>query len=493
MQVIPAIDVLDGRIVRLKQGDFARTTDYGDDSVSLATKYASQGAAMLHVVNLTGTKDGALQQDFVELVRRITYQTNLALQVGGGIRSIADIYALFEAGVNRVVLGTIIFSDPELVRRALLLFGPSRIIAALDSRDGEVCIKGWQECSGTKLDDAIARIQELGFSEVLITDIKRDGMERGANTNLYAQIRRKYPSLSITGSGGVRDIGDIRSLRDAGCSAVVVGKALLNGQVQLPQLIRASQSDLAIRIIPCLDVAGGRTVKGTKFQNLRDAGDPVELARRYCEEGADELVFLDISATREERDTMFDLAAKVAEAVNIPFTIGGGVRSVEDALKLLDAGADKVAVNSAAVLRPALLSEMAEQFGRANTVCAIDARRKGKKWVVLVKGGTEETRMDVIKWAQEAQKLGAGEILLTSFDRDGTKEGFDTELLSSVKECVTVPVIASGGAGSLQSFVEAVEKGKADAVLAASVFHYKTLQIRDVKKAFKSASYPVRL
>ncbi|MCK9324799.1 MAG: imidazole glycerol phosphate synthase subunit HisF [Bacteroidales bacterium] len=256
-------------------------------------------------------------------------------------------------------------------------------------------------------------------------------------------------------------------------------------------MLRA-ENDLAIRIIPCLDIARGRTVKGTKFQNLRDAGDPVELSARYCAEGADELVFLDISATTEERETVFDLAARVAEAVNIPFTIGGGIRCVGDAKRLLEAGADKVSVNSAAVKRPELLSEIAEQLGRANTVCAIDARRKGDSWVVLVKGGSEETKKDAIAWAEEAAQRGAGELLVTSFDRDGTGEGFDTELLSCLKERVNVPVIASGGAGTLRDFVDAAALGRADALLAASVFHFQTFSIADVKRALRDASFPVR-
>ncbi|MDD5026813.1 MAG: imidazole glycerol phosphate synthase subunit HisF, partial [Candidatus Peribacteraceae bacterium] len=302
---------------------------------------------------------------------------------------------------------------------------------------------------------------------------------------------KNYPDIAVIASGGVRNAKDIRGLAAAGCTSAVVGKSLISKQVSLAELLRG-KSDLAIRIIPCLDIAEGRTVKGTKFQNLRDAGDPVELAARYCKEGADELVFLDISASTEDRETVFDLAARVAEAVNIPFTIGGGIRSVEDARRLLEAGADKVSINSAAVARPELLSEIAQQLGRANTVCAIDAMRKGKSWVVLTKGGTEETEKDAIEWAVEAEQRGAGELLVTSFDRDGTGEGFDTELLARIKECVKVPVIASGGAGTLRDFVEAVTIGKADALLAASVFHFQTFSISDVKRALSNASFPVR-
>jgi cyclase len=241
-----------------------------------------------------------------------------------------------------------------------------------------------------------------------------------------------------------------------------------------------------------LDVTDGRVVKGTNFEGLRDAGDPVELAKRYCAQRADELVFLDITATSDRRRTVAELAARVAEAVNIPFTIGGGVRSVQDARTLLDAGADKVAVNSAAVADPSLLEAMARDLGSANLVCAIDARRKGDGWTVLVRGGRDDARIDAVAWAQAAVERGAGELLVTSHDRDGTGAGFDTTLLSEIKRRVSVPVIASGGGGSLDSFVEAVRDGKADAVLAASVFHFGVFSIRDVKLALENASFPVR-
>jgi cyclase len=250
---------------------------------------------------------------------------------------------------------------------------------------------------------------------------------------------------------------------------------------------------LAVRVIPCLDVTEGRVVKGTNFQNLRDAGDPVELAKRYCDEGADELVFLDITATSDGRRSAAELASRVADAVNVPFTIGGGVRSVADARRLLEAGADKVTVNSAAVADPSLLEDMARQLGTANTVCAIDARRRGDGWMVLVRGGRDETGIDAVAWAAEAVRRGAGELLVTSHDRDGTAAGFDTALLARIKLSAPAPLIASGGGGSLASFVAAVREGKADAVLAASVFHFGVFSIGAVKTALHNASLPVRL
>ena len=249
-----------------------------------------------------------------------------------------------------------------------------------------------------------------------------------------------------------------------------------------------------IRVIPCLDVDGGRVVKGVNFVGLRDAGDPVELAARYDHEGADELVFLDIGASHEGRATIIELAAAVAAEVFIPFTIGGGIRSVEDMGAVLAAGADKVAINSAAVRDPELISRGAAHFGSQCIVVAIDARRRaeGDGWEVFLNGGRVPSGREAVAWAVEASERGAGEILLTSMDRDGTKDGFDCELLAAVSGAVGIPVIASGGAGGLADFGEAVRKGRADAVLAASVFHDGVYSIAEVKSAMADAGVEVR-
>ncbi len=249
---------------------------------------------------------------------------------------------------------------------------------------------------------------------------------------------------------------------------------------------------LARRIIPCLDVHDGRVVKGVNFVNLRDAGDPVEAARAYDAAGADELVFLDITATYEARSIMLEIVKKVAESVFIPFTVGGGVRSLEDARELLLAGADKVSVNSAAVKRPELITELAEHFGSQAVVLAIDAKRKGDSWEVYVKGGREPTGLDAIEWAKEGEWLGAGEILLTSMDKDGTKEGYDLELTRAVAKAVSIPVIASGGAGTMEHFFEAFELGKADAALAASVFHFGEIPMHELKHYLLEKGLPIR-
>ncbi|HET6954286.1 MAG TPA: imidazole glycerol phosphate synthase subunit HisF [Acidimicrobiales bacterium] len=248
-----------------------------------------------------------------------------------------------------------------------------------------------------------------------------------------------------------------------------------------------------VRVIPCLDVDAGRVVKGVNFVGLRDAGDPVELAARYDAEGADELVFLDITASSDARDTMVDVARRVAEEVFIPFTVGGGVRSVDDARRLLRAGAEKVGVNTAAVDRPELVGELATEFGAQCVVVAIDARRRdGGGYEVYTHGGRTPTGLDAVEWARRVESLGAGEILLTSMDRDGTREGFDLELTRAVTGAVNVPVIASGGVGTLSHLVDGVVEGGADAVLAASIFHFAEHSVADAKRELTRAGIMVR-
>jgi cyclase len=249
---------------------------------------------------------------------------------------------------------------------------------------------------------------------------------------------------------------------------------------------------LAKRIIPCLDVTAGRVVKGVNFVNLRDAGDPVELADRYNQQGADELVFLDITASSDNRDTMADVVARTARRVFIPLTVGGGIRSRDDARKILLAGADKVSINTAAVRRPELITELSEEFGAQATVLAIDAKRCGASWHVYVRGGRDDTGIDAIEWAARGEALGAGEILLTSMDTDGVQDGFDCELTRTVSRATHIPVIASGGAGKPEHFARVLTEGEADAALAASIFHYGTYTVDDLKQYLAGAAVPVR-
>ncbi len=252
---------------------------------------------------------------------------------------------------------------------------------------------------------------------------------------------------------------------------------------------------LTKRIIPCLDVHNARVVKGVNFVNLQDAGDPVEIAAAYDKAGADELVFLDITASSDNRNTVVDMVRRVAEKVFIPFTVGGGIRTVEDFKMLLREGADKISINSSAINTPGLISDAADKFGRQCVVVAIDARRRadGTGWNVFKNGGRIDTGLDAVEWAMEADRLGAGEILLTSMDCDGTKAGYDDELNRIIAESVSVPVIASGGAGTMEHFYNALTKGKADAALAASLFHYKELEIMELKRYLQEKGVPVRI
>ncbi|MAQ72931.1 MAG: imidazole glycerol phosphate synthase subunit HisF [Gammaproteobacteria bacterium] len=252
---------------------------------------------------------------------------------------------------------------------------------------------------------------------------------------------------------------------------------------------------VAKRIIPCLDIDNGRVVKGTKFKNIRDAGDPVEVAKRYDLEGADEIAFLDITATHENRKTIIDVVEKVADEVFIPLTVGGGVSSFSDVKNLLNAGADKVTINSAAVANPHIIDEISNKIGNQCIVAAIDAKKneQGNGWKVYTHGGRKETNLDVYEWALEVQKRGVGEILLTSMDRDGTKEGFDIDLLKLISEALTIPVIASGGAGTLEHLKKAVLDGHSDAILAASIFHFSVYSVKEVKEYLKKHGVLVRL
>lgn len=254
-------------------------------------------------------------------------------------------------------------------------------------------------------------------------------------------------------------------------------------------------NNLTVRVIPCLDVNEGRVVKGVEFLDLRDAGDPVEMAAVYYREGADELTFLDITASSDSRETIVDVIRRTADQLFIPLTVGGGIRTAQDMRKMLTAGADKVSINTAAIARPELITEGADLFGRQCIVVAIDARRNPTtgRWEVYTHGGRNPAGLDVVEWAASAERHGAGEILLTSMDRDGTKSGYDIALLEAVASSINIPVIASGGAGTLDHFVDALRPGRADAVLAASLFHFGTFRIRDVKHHLADAGLPVRM
>lgn len=479
MKIWPAIDLMDGQCVRLKQGQYDQRTTYPQTPLQMARLFERMGYAGIHIIDLDGAKEGSSKN--LETIRAIVDATPLAIQVGGGLRTLESIQTLLDVGVDRVLIGSMAVKEPETLRQAIERFGADRVVVAMDVKDGDVKISGWKEGSGIQAPDFVQSMVALGVTRMLCTDISRDGMMQGPNVELYRDLVSQFPMIQWVAAGGVGSPLDRERLEAVGVHEAVIGKAFYEG------------SFLAKRIIPCLDVKDGRTVKGVNFEQLRDAGDPVELGRLYSEQGADELVFLDITATKEKRKTLVELVDRVARTVSIPFTVGGGIGSIEDIRAVLSAGADKVSLNSSIVRNPDLINEASKEFGAQCIVAAIDAKKIDDGWRVTVKGGSELTDRDAVEWAKEVVERGAGEILLTSMERDGTKIGFDIDLLRAVSSVVSVPVIASGGAGSVQDFVELFEAGVADAALAASIFHFREISIPDLKSELLSHSINIRL
>lgn len=492
MILYPAIDIKGGQCVRLLQGRFDDVTVYGESPLDMARRWRDEGGEYIHVVDL----DGALEGGGVNaaVISQIAQSLDVPVQTGGGIRTMADIDARIAAGVSRVILGTAAVRDPSLVREAVQKYG-GKIAVGIDAKDGYVATHGWEQVSGRRAVEFAQEMERLGVRTIIYTDIATDGTLSGPNIPAMREMAHAV-GCDVIASGGISCTQDILDLLPTGVAGVIVGKALYTGRVDLGDAVRrlrAAQCGLTRRIIPCLDVHDGRVVKGVNFVNLRDAGDPVEIAKAYDKSGADELVFLDITASSDARNIILDLAARVAEQVFIPYTVGGGIRTVDDFRDILKAGADKVSVNSAAIRRPELISEAAERFGSQCVVVAIDAKaRADGGFDVYLNGGRVNTGLDAVEWAVRAEKMGAGEILLTSMDADGTKAGFDVRLTRAVADAVGIPVIASGGAGTMEHFYDALTVGGADAALAASLFHYKEMEIRALKEYLHGRGVPVR-
>jgi cyclase len=485
MDVIPALDLLQSNAVRLKQGDFTLVTTYGDPETVLDSLEMPRGSR-LHIVDLEASRSGKPVE--TAIVSRLA-RRDLHVQVGGGIRSVANARAWIDCGAEKVVVGTVAADTPDILRAIVAELGSQRVIAAVDVRDGVVRVAGWERDAQRSLADVLRSIADAGVSEVLVTDIARDGVMCGPSFALYRSLPK---NLRVIASGGVAAVSDVVSLaRIENVSGCVIGRALLDGRVSLAEARARVATPNAIpeRIIPCLDVRDGRVVKGVNFVNIRDAGDPVECAMRYEAEGADELCILDISATDHGRVTALETVRRVADALFIPLTVGGGVRSIEDFRALLRAGADRVAINTAAIRDPQLIADWAREFGVQAVVLSCDA--KGRE--VMVRSGKEGTGIDAVEWCKRAESLGAGEILLTSVDRDGTNAGYDVALLRAVSGAVKIGVIASGGAGALEHFRDAIESGGARAVLAASLFHDRRLSISQVKEYLAQEGIPVRM
>jgi imidazole glycerol-phosphate synthase subunit HisF len=498
IDLLPAIDLRHGRAVRLRQGDAARETVYADDPVALAAAYRDAGVRRVHVVDLDAAFGEPAQRGLIEKMAAI-----LPVQLGGGLRDGAAVAWALAAGCERAVIGSLAAREPEHFRD-LALEHPGKLVPALDVEGGEVRIAGWREGSRRTLAELCALLRGLPCPAVLVTDVERDGMMTGPNFGLTRRVARDS-GLPALLSGGVHRLADLEeAARSPGIAGVIVGRALYEEAFTIEEALEKTaggapalpgKSNLARRVIPCLDVKNGRVVKGVRFENLADQGDPAESALRYAGQGADEIVFLDITAAPEGRDTDVGWVRRTAEQVFIPLTVGGGVRSEEDARRLLLAGADKVGVNSAAVENPELLAQLSRRFGSQCVVLSVDARRRSDLsdigWEVVTNGGRRATGRDALAWIREGVERGAGEILLTSIDRDGTQDGYDLDLLAAVTAAVDVPVIASGGAGTPEHLAAGLAAGAA-AVLAASIFHQGTYTVGEVKRQLAAAGFPIR-
>ena len=493
LTLLPAVDVTGGHAVQLVQGVAGSGGQYGDP-MEAALAWQRAGASWIHLVDLDAAFGRGSNAD---LLADVVHKVEVQVEMSGGIRDDDSLARALGTGCARVNIGTAALENPDWVRSVIARHG-DRVAVGLDVRGTRLAARGWTT-EGGDLYETLDRLNAEGCARYVVTDVLKDGTLRGPNLDAAAERLRPDHRARGRQRGSVQPGRPARHrlARSAGRGGRHCRYCALRGCVhpdRSPGRGRASMS-VAVRVIPCLDVDGGRVVKGVKFTGLRDVADPVELAAFYDAEGADELTFLDITASSGGRDTMYDVVRRTAEQVFIPLTVGGGVRSAADVDRLLRAGADKVSLNTAAVARPELLYEAAQRFGSQCVVLSVDARRAPgppSGFEVTTHGGRTGTGIDAVEWSQRAVQLGAGEILLNSMDADGTTIGFDLELIRAVRAAVTVPVIASGGAGTLAHFAPAVDAG-ADAVLAASVFHFGTLRIGQVKNALRGAGHPVRL
>lgn len=469
-QVIPAIDLLNGNCVRLQQGDYTKVTEYSTDPVATALTFQNQGAVWLHVVDLDGAKAGKPinQAVILDLVKN----TQLRIEVGGGIRSLETAQYYLDQGVDRVILGTAAIKQPELVGQLIQQYGSERVVVGLDIKSNQVSTDGWTVNSGISLEQTLETLSEV--KNMIVTDISKDGMLAGPNFSLCQRVKDK--GFNVMVSGGVRSNADLDQAKQLGMS-VIIGKALYEGKVTL------QPNGFSKRIIACLDIAKGRVVKGTHFTDLKDQGDPVELAQRYAKQGADEIVFLDIMATVDSRATLASLVTRVAETLSIPFCVGGGVHTLENISRLLLAGADKVAIGSAAITHPALIQQASEQFGAQCIVISVDPKWNGSFWEIYINGGRSATGVNAVEFAKQMEQAGAGELLVNSLDRDGTRQGYDLPLLQAICSVVMIPVIASSGVGSIQHVQDVFRQTKVSAALVAGVFHSGELTINQIKQS----------
>lgn len=499
MEIIPAIDIIKGECVRLLKGKFKSSKIYSKNPLKIAKSFQNAGIKKLHLIDLEGAKEGKIKN--WQTIEKIAKNTNLLIEFGGGIRREKDIKRLLNLGVDRVILGSLVLKEPGSSKKIFKKFR-EKIIVAVDIKRDKIYYRGWQEGVKKELSSFLEYLIKLGAKTIICTDIERDGTLKGPNLPLYKKLIKNFPQLKIIASGGIRNKKDLEKLSRIGPAGAIIGKAIYEKKISLNEL----KSMIPKKIIPCLDCKSikgkWKVVKGIKFENLRLAGDPIKLAKKYSKEGADELAMLDISASQEKRKPFFDLVRKVAKVIKIPLIVGGGIGSIADVEKILKLGASKVSLNTAIVKNPEFLNKAVKKFGSDKIIVAIDVhpvksaksgvllkagqfnrvKKRGRSWKVCILGGTKETDLDAIEWAKEVEKRGAGELLPTSKDKDGTKKGYDIELLRKLKKNVSIPIITSGGAGKKEDFLKALIKGKADAVLAAGIFHFGEIKIPELKK-----------
>ncbi len=495
MLLLPAIDLKDNQCVRLTQGDYSQKTVYSNDPLKMAREWERQGAEYLHLVDLDGARgDFAVNS---ETIAKITQGVFIPVQVGGGVRTIERARELFQLGVTRVIIGTAAIENRNLIGELIAEFGSERIVVGVDAKDGYVAVHGWEVLSDVDSLEFCKELESMGVKIIVYTDIAKDGMLQGPNFAIYQQLAEQT-DLKVIASGGITALSDIVELDEMGLYGCIIGKALYDDRIEfvdaldVTRVIREEAQLKPVRIIPCLDMRDGMVVKGKQFVEIQDVENPEVLAEFYNKSGADELVFYDITASIDGRGPARDFIARVAKKIDIPFCVGGGVSTVDDFAELLALGADKISINSAAITNPELIREAATRFGSAAVVVAIDAKRNADgSWHVYAKGGQEDTGLDAIEWVKRAVLLGAGEIVVNSIDGDGMKSGYDLELLKALTAAVAVPVVASGGAGKLEHFYEAVTEANVEGLLAASVFHFGEIDIKDLKEYLRDKGIKV--
>jgi phosphoribosylformimino-5-aminoimidazole carboxamide ribotide isomerase len=487
---IPAIDIRGGRCVRLVQGDFSRETTYADDPVEMARHWQAQGASRLHVVDLDGAREGSRAN--ADVIARLLKAVTIPVQVGGGIRGEGTAQALIDQGADRVIVGTAAAEQPAELQGWLRRLGPERVVIGIDARDGKVATRGWLETTHLEATTFARSLAQMGVVRVLHTDIARDGVLGGPNVQATRALIDSS-GLHVIASGGVSSIDDLRALAEAGARRG--GSDRRYRALRRPTASGGGGRVLTRRVIPCLDVDRGRVIRGVKFSADKVVGDPVELAAEYNRQGADELVFYDITASAEGRGLMMEVLHRAAGEVFIPLTVGGGVSTADDMKALLRAGADKVSVNTQAVLKPDLIAQGADRFGSQCIVLSMDVlwNAQDEFYEIVTHGGRKRTGMEALEWAQRGVELGAGELVVNSIDADGTREGYELRLTRMIAEAVSVPVVASGGAGKLEDLYRVLSEGRADAALAASIFHYGDFTVADAKRYLGERGVPVRL